>query len=125
MRTPVSKPVETERGEAPGVHSDGSTSRDPVWRLVWVDVSGDYGLMHTVKMEWQITGATPNVAPQHLPPSLLNCVRSWLDTPPEPPVTVHCCPLPGSGVMPCCGLPPGERLADRMTVNVGEVTCRG
>lgn len=37
---------------------------------------------------------------------------------------VHLCPFPGSGEMPCCGLPPFERRGQRMTVDVRLVTCR-
>lgn len=37
----------------------------------------------------------------------------------------HRCPPTGSNRMPCCGLPPGERLGDRMTVHDDMVTCEG
>lgn len=37
----------------------------------------------------------------------------------------HRCPLPGSGVMPCCGKTPFEvPPTDRMAI-AGGVTCRG
>lgn len=38
-------------------------------------------------------------------------------------VPVHRCPLPGEGIMPCCGLPPGDRLGHRMTTDDAQVTC--
>lgn len=36
---------------------------------------------------------------------------------------VHRAPLFSNEVMPCCGLPPGERMADRMTNDPALVTC--
>lgn len=36
---------------------------------------------------------------------------------------IHRCPRSGEWVMPCCGLPPGERLGDRMTARDDMVTC--
>jgi hypothetical protein len=36
---------------------------------------------------------------------------------------VHMCPPDGSGEMPCCGLPPFERMRDRMTLDPALVTC--
>lgn len=36
---------------------------------------------------------------------------------------VHMCPPTGSGEMPCCGLPPFERMRDRMTEDPALVTC--
>ncbi len=39
---------------------------------------------------------------------------------------VHMCPLPGSGVMPCCGRTPFETADDpRITIDRDAVTCRG
>lgn len=35
----------------------------------------------------------------------------------------HMTPPKGSGVMPCCGLPPFERRNDRMTLDPDLVTC--
>jgi hypothetical protein len=40
-----------------------------------------------------------------------------------PTTTVHMCPPDGSNTMPCCGKPPLERRADRMTLNPSDVTC--
>ena len=36
---------------------------------------------------------------------------------------VHLCPPDGSGLMPCCGLTPFERMTDRMTTEPALVTC--
>lgn len=36
---------------------------------------------------------------------------------------VHRCPMDDSNLMPCCGLPPGERILDRMTIDDALVTC--
>lgn len=38
-------------------------------------------------------------------------------------VTIHECPPKGQGFFPCCGLPPFERLGDRMTTNPAKVNC--
>lgn len=41
------------------------------------------------------------------------------------PTTVHACPRPeDDGMMPCCGVPPFERRADRITLDPALVTCR-
>jgi hypothetical protein len=39
--------------------------------------------------------------------------------------TVHACPIGDSNTMPCCGIPPGERASDRITLFSELVTCRG
>lgn len=38
-------------------------------------------------------------------------------------VTIHECPPKGEGYFPCCGLPPFERLGDRMTSRPDRVNC--
>lgn len=38
-------------------------------------------------------------------------------------VTIHACPPPGEGMMPCCGRPPFEVMGDRMTRNPEHVNC--
>jgi hypothetical protein len=39
------------------------------------------------------------------------------------PRTVHMCPPEGTGMMPCCDLPPFERMGDRITLDPKLVTC--
>lgn len=40
-------------------------------------------------------------------------------------VVTHQCPPEGSGVMPCCGVTPFERMGGRMTLDPALVTCTG
>lgn len=43
----------------------------------------------------------------------------------EEGVIVHRCPPIGSNEMPCCGRSPFARMADRMTLEDGLVSCDG
>lgn len=48
------------------------------------------------------------------------------DEEPQPAVTVHAVPLPGSnGISSCCGRPPCEFVGERMTLSPDAVTCTG
>ncbi len=38
-------------------------------------------------------------------------------------VVTHMCPPIGSHLMPCCGIPIGERLGDRVTLDLELVSC--
>jgi hypothetical protein len=55
-------------------------------------------------------------------------VQHWQDTHGayrQTEVVTHQCPPDGSGVMPCCGVTPFERMGGRMTLDPALVTCTG
>ena len=42
---------------------------------------------------------------------------------PPPPAIVHACPIGDDGLTPCCHRTPFELLNERITLNIGDVTC--